>query len=68
MRMGGSGDQRLFSERQVLASGGQVPGWKKTALIAVAHTLLRLIHHALQTEKPFEERHAPALAEQRKQK
>jgi hypothetical protein len=34
----------------------------------VAHTLLRLIHHALQTEKPFEERHAPALAEQRKQK
>ena len=47
---------------------GKAQGGKKTALIAVAHTLLLLIHHVLQSGEPFEERRAPALAENRKQK
>jgi transposase len=47
---------------------GKAQGGKKTALIAVAHTLLLLIHHVLQTGQPFEERHSPALDDRRKQK
>lgn len=43
-------------------------GGKKAALIAVAHSLLLLIHHVLLTGKPFEERHNTALDEHRKQK
>jgi transposase len=47
---------------------GKAQGGKKTALIAVAHTLLLLIHHVLQTGEPFQQRHSPGLAERQKQK
>jgi len=50
--------------RIVSKSGGK----KAPALIAVAHTLLRLVYQVLQTKQPFQDRTLPPLSEQQKQR
>lgn len=43
-------------------------GHKAPALIAVAHVMLTVIHRTLETRQPFEDRKAPPLGEQQKQR
>ena len=46
----------------------KAPGKKKAALIAVAHSILLLIHEVLTTLQPYEERQLPPMSEIQKQR
>jgi len=47
---------------------GRSGGHKAPALIAVAHLMLTLIYRTLETRQPFQDRKAPPLGEQQKQR
>jgi transposase len=50
--------------RLTTKSGGK----KNSALVAVAHSILRLIYDVLQTGQPYHDRQVPALSEQQKER
>jgi len=43
-------------------------GKKNSALVAVAHTMVQLVYEVLRTGQPYQDRHAPPLSEQHKER